>query len=212
MLHRAEHVVRVQRLIGRAHAENRNVGGLRRIDDLIAVLPCDGGIDAVQPDFLARCRHRQQLAVVLQQHHRAALRIECLGLEVGVSDDLAGRVRIDIRMVEQALLEFLQQDAIGRLRQAVFRQLPAVDGVDEVARIVVSAELVDAGVDRPRETLHAGRAFHPQGMPSPTNDGDPDDTPLMQFASQSSAISQSDRITPLKPYFPRSRSVSNALS
>ena len=67
---------------------------------------------AIQPDFLAGVRHWQQLVVVLQQHHRPALRIERLGLEVGVAHDSARSSGIDVRMIEQPLLEFLQKHAV----------------------------------------------------------------------------------------------------
>jgi hypothetical protein len=51
-------------LVRRAHTRNRRVGGLRRIDGLIAILLRHGRTDAIQPDFLAARRHRQQLVVV----------------------------------------------------------------------------------------------------------------------------------------------------
>ena len=52
----------------------------------------------------------------------------------------------------------------------------------------------------------------PHGVPKPMKEGaTPGAVPLRQLASQSEVMPQSDRITPSKPYFPRSRSVSMVL-
>ncbi|MNL05588.1 hypothetical protein D3C87_1261940 [compost metagenome] len=160
MLHAAEDVVRVQDFIRRGHAQQGHVRFLRRGDHRVAILLGHGRIDAVQVDLLDGGRQRQDLVLVFQQDQRAALRVQASLDEVRLAHR-GGRIgRIDERMLEQALLEFLDQDAPRRRVDALLRQLATLHGLRQVRRFRHAAKLVHPRRHGLHVALGLGGVFH----------------------------------------------------
>jgi hypothetical protein len=115
-------------------------------------------------------------------------------------------------MLEQALLEFLHQDAPRRGVDARFRQLAPLHGLRQVWRFRHAAKLVHPRRHGFHVALGLGGVFHaPRRAEADEGRRDAGGVPLRQLASQSEVMPQSDRITPSKPYLPRSKSVSRVL-
>lgn len=109
----AEPVVGMQSRVWRAHAQDRDIGCLRRVDDRKAIAFRHFRINLIEPDPPAGGLQRQRMRIVLQQHHCTTLGIQCSRSECGVADHFPGFRDIYERILEQALLELLQQDAVG---------------------------------------------------------------------------------------------------
>ena len=110
---------------------------------------------------------RQGVSVILHHHDGLELRLVAGLHEFGLAHDGGGGGRVQVRILEQARAEGVQQQADGRgLEARAGRFLaevadPHLVGLQDGTLIIVAAELVHAGLDylvvalRNRETFHA---------------------------------------------------------
>src|SRR5205814_10480256 len=82
MQHRAEHVVRMQRLEWRVGADDGDLrlGKIRNHRE--SVTPANSRINAVKEDSLAASNDRTNYVLVINHHQRAALRGGSIGMEL----------------------------------------------------------------------------------------------------------------------------------
>ena len=102
----------------------------------------------------------ENLAAILEEHERAALRGQRLVLELLASYDVCGGRGVDERILEESEHELLGHDACDRLVESRFSERARANSGNELRRLLGSAELVDAGVDRFGETVGLRERLH----------------------------------------------------
>ena len=76
---------------------------------------------------------------------RRLLRVESSGAEGLVADNPTGGIRIDKRMLEQSLLEFLREDPHDRTVELRLREFAGAHRLDQHVPALGTAEFIDTG-------------------------------------------------------------------
>src|SRR5690242_1909416 len=93
-------------------------------------------------------------------------------VEIGVADNLRRPSRIDIRILEQALSEFLHRYPVRRLVHSTLRHLPAANRFDDVLCFLDAAKLIYARIDSFGESISLRHRLHSPRHPQ-TDEGWP---------------------------------------
>ena len=127
-------------------------------------------VDALDVDL--RPPSQRQHALVLQEHERPALGIRAALAERRLPDDLGGRGRVDVGLVEEAEAELLPQKPAHGDVETLFENTARVDETDEHVGAHLAAELVDAGVEGLQHSLLGGQVLDAPGARRPDRAGD----------------------------------------
>ena len=154
--------------------------------------------DAMQIDLATGWRERQQVALILQQHQRASLRIQRSDLELARSNHLRGRCRIHVGVLEQPETELQLEDAQHGLIEPRFADTSTAHRLHE-HRVRPRRRRTDRVL--PRRPLRIARPSMPLDTPRHADAG----RYLLrrarsqQLESQSFVMDQSESTMPLKP-------------
>ena len=112
--------------------------------------------------------------------------------EVGLTDDLAGRVRVDVGIVEEAEAELVPEQAPHGDIDPCLVDLAGADEVDDDLGARLAPELVDAGLDHLERPLVRAQVLDAPGAGGERRTGD-------HRVRQQSPVGADDAVEPIAP-------------